>query len=259
MAKINSNIEKFLLGILCTAIFSIAAHAQDLTSKICDDHQIHIVKDGENLNDISLFYGSEQFESIIYNSNSDIISSSKPLVAGTELKIPINIAQYEDSGLSLEYVLSNPFCPANTNASDSAEQDISDDEMLEKFREAFQKLADEEPDTTNEQIQADAERSLLFDMSGMVIDETRSKVGRDFYDVFYQNWTAPEDVSGFTITISEQPAPGLGTIVSVTANDTETFRYRLQPRYDFIQEGARYAVRITYKHLQDNPQDYVIY
>ena len=131
--------------------------------------------------------------------------------------------------------------------------------MLNKFREAFRELTDEKADTVVDQSYVQAERNILSGISGMVIDETRSKIGRDFYDLFYQNWTAPEEVSGFTITITEQPAPGLGTIISVKANDTETFKYRLQPRYDFIQQAARYAVRLTYNYLKNNPQDFVIY
>lgn len=136
---------------------------------------------------------------------------------------------------------------------------MSEDEILTKFREAFEALSKDEQDTVTAEGHVEAEKQILSGISGMVIDETRSKIGRDFYDVFYQNWQAPENASSFTITISEQPAPGIGTVVSVKANDTETFRYRLQPRYDFIQEAGRYAVRVTYNHLKNNPQDFVIY
>jgi len=232
--------------------------SQDRSTSDCDQFETYIVKDGESLRDISLQFGSDRFEEIIYNFNADHISDRDSLQAGTELIIPINIVQYAESGLSLDIVLGNPACAPE--AGDSVEsQELSDEEMLNKFREAFRELTEEKTDTVVDESHVEAEKDILNGISGMVIDETRSKIGRDFYDLFYQNWTAPEEVSGFTITITEQPAPGLGTIISVKANDTETFKYRLQPRYDFIQQAARYAVRLTYNYLKNNPQDFVIY
>jgi len=242
------------LGTLPHVIYS-----QDQSSSDCDEFMTYTVKGGESIQDISLMFGSDQFEEILYNYNSDIITDKTSLRAGIELKIPINIAQYKKSGLSLDSILNDPYCPPKTDASIEENRQISDEEILTKFREAFDELAKEEADTVVDQRYVQAEKDILSGISGLVIDETRSKIGRDFYTVFYQNWTPPENVSGFTITISEQPAPGLGTIISVKANDTETFKYRLQPRYDFIQQAAQYAVSVTHNYLKNNPQDFVIY
>lgn len=240
----------------------------------CDEFFIYTVDENQTLEEIATIFGSVEFEEILYTYNSDIIEDRNVLEPGTVLRIPIKIAEYRETGLSISEALEQPDCrpessqnlnERTTNSfSESADTTRdSQDELLEEFREAFEALAntdqEQERDTVITEEYVKAEQQILSGISGMVIDETRSKVGRDFYDVFYQNWTAPDEVSGFTITITEQPAPGLGTIVSVQANDTETFRYRLQPRYDFIQEAGRYAVRLTYNHLQNNPQDFVIY
>jgi len=247
-----------LIAPLLVALPSVS-HSQDQTTAECDQFLTYTVKYGESLRDISMEFGSEQFEDIIYSYNADKIDDKALLKAGIELVIPINIANFTASGLSLDFVLNNPSCPPQPVDTVGENQKLSEDEMLNKFREAFRELTDEKADTVVDQSYVQAERNILSGISGMVIDETRSKIGRDFYDVFYQNWTAPEEVSGFTITISEQPAPGLGTIVSVKANDTETFRYRLQPRYDIIKQAGQYAVRLTQNYLINNPQDFVIY
>jgi curli production assembly/transport component CsgE len=233
--------------------------SQDRSTSDCGQFETYIVKDGESLRDISLRFGSDRFEEIIYSYNADLISDRDSLQAGIELIIPINIAQFAESGLPLDVVLHNPACLPDADDSAVESRELSDQEMLNKFREAFRELTEEKTDTVVDESHVEAEKDILTGISGMVIDETRSKIGRDFYDLFYQNWTAPEEVSGFTITITEQPAPGLGTIISVKANDTETFKYRLQPRYDFIQQAALYAVRLTYNYLKNNPQDFVIY
>jgi len=258
LGKPALHIKLFFLITLYLVALPVMIFSQDRSTSDCDQFETYIVKDGESLRDISLQFGSDRFEEIIYNFNADLISDRDSLQAGTELIIPINIVQYAESGLSLDIVLNNPACAPE--AGDSVEsQELSDEEMLNKFREAFRELTEEKTDTVVDESHVEAEKDILTGISGMVIDETRSKIGRDFYDLFYQNWTAPEEVSGFTITITEQPAPGLGTIISVKANDTETFKYRLQPRYDFIQQAARYAVRLTYNYLKNNPQDFVIY
>lgn len=248
----------FLITLYLVAL-PIIIYSQGRGTTDCDQFQTYIVKNGESLRDVSLQFGSDRFEEIINSYNADQISDRDSLKAGIELIIPINIAQYVESGLSLDVVLNNPACPPESGDSSVESQGLSDQEMLNKFREAFRELTEEKTDTVVDESHVQAEKDILTGISGMVIDETRSKIGRDFYDLFYQNWTAPEEVSGFTITITEQPAPGLGTIISVKANDTETFKYRLQPRYDFIQQAAQYAVRLTYNYLKNNPQDFVIY
>jgi curli production assembly/transport component CsgE len=237
----------------------LCAHSQNIQSSECEQFQTYKVENSESLQDISLRFGSAQFEPIIYQYNADVIKDKSSIPAGTSLIIPINIVKFTDSGLPIDEVLQNPACPKSAIQNNSEEKQTTDQEMLEKFREAFRELTEEEADTVVDQSHVEAEKNILTGISGMVIDETRSKIGRDFYDVFYQNWTAPEAVSGFTITISEQPAPGLGTIISVKANDTETFKYRLQPRYEFIQQAGKYAVNITQNYLKNNPQDFVIY
>ena len=259
MGKPALHIKLFFLITLYLVALPVMIFSQGRSTSDCDQFETYIVKDGESLRDISLQFGSDRFEEIIYNFNADHISDRDLLQAGNELIIPINIAQYAESGLSLDIVLNNPACAPEAGDSAVESQELSDQEMLNKFREAFRELTEEKTDTVVDQSHVQAERDILSGISGMVIDETRSKIGRDFYDAFYQNWTAPEEVPRFTITVSEQPAPGLGTIILVNANDTETFKYRLQPRYDFIQQAAQYAVRLTYSYLKNNPQDFVIY
>jgi len=249
-------------------ILSENANAQTLPE--CYQYEIYTVQEGDDLDQISLHFGDIRFRIPIYESNMDFAENLNQLTPGQTLRIPINIYNYKEADLSISEVLENPFClPDKAAAGDlihaDADSIITDDmteeELLEEFRRAFESLVEADADTIDEDNNGhlQAEQQILLEIDGMVIDETRSKVGRDFYDLFYQSWQAPQEVSRFTITISEQPAPGLGTIVTVRANETETFRHRLQPRYEVIQEAARFAVRITHNHLEQNPQDFIIY
>jgi curli production assembly/transport component CsgE len=98
----------------------------------------------------------------------------------------------------------------------------------------------------------EAERRLLppsFSINGLVVDETRTTIGRDFYQVFYDAWVAPENSINYTIVVEEQPVPGRGTRLIVRLNDEVAFDTRLQPRYEQIQEAALAAVSYTRRAL----------
>ncbi|MEX0722709.1 MAG: CsgE family curli-type amyloid fiber assembly protein [Gracilimonas sp.] len=143
-----------------------------------------------------------------------------------------------------------------TNKKDSAQS--SEKEALDRFREAFNDIVSKE---SKEEKTSDINRSDLirYEIDGIVLDETISKVGRDFYQSFYQNWSPPEDAYNFTITISEKPSPSLGTIVMVKVNETYTFQSRLQPRYELLVEAGEQAVRNTRRFLTNNDNRLKIY
>lgn len=89
-------------------------------------------------------------------------------------------------------------------------------------------------------------------ITGLVTDETQTKIGRDFYDAFYDRWTAPEKDYYYTVVVTEQPMPSLGTRVVVRVNQNVVFQTRLQPRRDIIEQAARRAVYMTQRRLQSN-------
>ena len=98
----------------------------------------------------------------------------------------------------------------------------------------------------------DAERRLIpqsYGITGLVVDETRTTIGRDFYDVFYEAWQAPEGSVNYTVVVEEQPVPSLGTRVIVRINDDVAFDTRLQPRYDQVREAALIAVSYAQRAL----------
>ena len=90
-----------------------------------------------------------------------------------------------------------------------------------------------------------------IESEGLVVDETQTKLGHDFYDLFYQKWDSPQLPNDFTIIISEKPIPSLGTQVSIKINDNEIFQNRLQSRYEQIEELADYAVQLSLNYLQN--------
>lgn len=86
-----------------------------------------------------------------------------------------------------------------------------------------------------EEINKKNDKALEID--NIILNETVTKIGKDFYDVFYKNWSPPENMSS-VVVIEEKPMPSLGTRVSIKVNDYYIFQRVLQPRYETIKDAA---------------------
>lgn len=87
----------------------------------------------------------------------------------------------------------------------------------------------------------DAEDPVGIEINGLIIDKTRTKMGRDFYHLFFTKWEAPLAKTDYIITISEQPSRGRGSQVFVYVNDYLPYRTFLQPSQQFISNASEQA------------------
>ena len=84
---------------------------------------------------------------------------------------------------------------------------------------------------------------------GLVMDQTISKLGRDFYDLFYGAFEAPPGVGDFTIVLVERQARANNAVVALLVNDTELFELPLPPRAEMMEETAQAAVAAAFDFL----------
>ncbi|MCB9206739.1 MAG: hypothetical protein H6611_05395 [Ignavibacteriales bacterium] len=97
----------------------------------------------------------------------------------------------------------------------------------------------------------------LVEIENLIVDETISKMGSDFYDVFYTSWEVPANSPNFNMVIKEKPYPGRGNLISIEINDQLVFNRFVTPRYDEIVETASLAVKtlqnylISYQEIQE--------
>lgn len=89
----------------------------------------------------------------------------------------------------------------------------------------------------------------VLEIDGLIIDETRSKIARDFYDLFYKKWIPPNGAKNFSIYIREEPSRGRGARVSLTLNEDRIFQNFVPPRYDALENVVNYAIRVTRARL----------
>ena len=90
-----------------------------------------------------------------------------------------------------------------------------------------------------------------IEITGIVIDATQTKIGKDFYDLFYQQLNQYEDVPEQSITISERALPQLGSQISVDVEDQLVFLQYIQPRYEIIEQMVEYAMQQTFLYIQN--------
>ena len=91
-----------------------------------------------------------------------------------------------------------------------------------------------------------------IEIDGLILDDTRTKIGRDFYELFYSKWYPPSGSSDFLITIKELPSRGIGARVSIEVNNNVVLNRFLQPRGDIVEEQANISIRAVQRYLEQN-------
>lgn len=91
------------------------------------------------------------------------------------------------------------------------------------------------------------DESEIFELKGLTIDDTKTKIGKDFYDYFYLEYSKLPEKSTSSITISELPTNGRNSQISVEIDDKTINSFISNPNEDYLKEQAS----LTLKILQD--------
>lgn len=102
-----------------------------------------------------------------------------------------------------------------------------------------------------EQVVKKPEKSndVEIEIDGLLVDDTKTKMGKDFYDLFYGSWQAPPGAKNYTITVSEKPFRLTSTQIVVSINDNSVYQAILQPRQDIVEALAMDAIANTQSYL----------
>ncbi len=205
---------------------------------------------GANDKEIDLFKSSlNKLQDEINNKKTDLYSLQTALNSLQLKKISALPEFYDLVHKTLQKKLDELKIEKNLAEKKSLEPNLYKDKNLESKI----KNKNENPSDTLREKNVYQKNQTFKDIEseGLVVDETQTKLGHDFYDLFYQKWDSPQLPNDFTIIISEKPIPSLGTQVSIKINDNEIFQNRLQSRYEQIEELADYAVQLSLNYLQN--------
>lgn len=96
---------------------------------------------------------------------------------------------------------------------------------------------------------AEAEEELMKEITGLIIEQTMTKIGYEFYENFFIHWEAPEGIKDYNIFINERAGPW-GSWVRVDIDTKTVWEKVLRPRSEEIEEAAKEAVEATKEYLE---------
>lgn len=83
---------------------------------------------------------------------------------------------------------------------------------------------------------AKVEDDAVYELKGLTIDETKTKVGKDFYDMFYIQYSQLPDKSSSAVTISELPLRGTSGQINIQMDDKIIYSFLTNPGEDYLKE-----------------------
>jgi curli production assembly/transport component CsgE len=86
---------------------------------------------------------------------------------------------------------------------------------------------------------------------GLVLDQALTKLGHDFYDLFYSAFEAPPGSTNFTVLIGERPGRGNSSLVVLTVDEQELLETPLPTRLDQMEELVAETVAIAQDYLAE--------
>jgi curli production assembly/transport component CsgE len=97
---------------------------------------------------------------------------------------------------------------------------------------------------------SDHKSGLDLEISQLILDNTFSKVGNDFQQLFNTNWVWPsKNAAQFIITLTERPSFVNSTLIEISINDLKVYESFLQPRYDILEETVGQAIDVTLQYI----------
>lgn len=96
-----------------------------------------------------------------------------------------------------------------------------------------------------------------IEITEFIFNETITKLGNDFYYLFFQQWQNPTQIEGLSIYVQERPMPGMGGVVMIKVEDRMVFQAMLRPNMEQIRQAAASAVDrvrnyfVNYQQIQE--------
>jgi hypothetical protein len=89
-----------------------------------------------------------------------------------------------------------------------------------------------------------------LEISGIVVDETKTKIGKDFYDRFYFYYSFNNVRGDQVVKIDEMFTFRRTTKVMVKIEDEIIFEFFARPNEEYIEEMAKLTVQRVYKYFE---------
>ncbi len=89
-----------------------------------------------------------------------------------------------------------------------------------------------------------------IEIDGLLVNETKTKPGNEFYTMFHNQWKAPAEVKNYEITISERPFRLVTIMIAVFVNENLVYQDVLQSNQDAVRTQTLDAISRTQNYLE---------
>lgn len=127
---------------------------------------------------------------------------------------------------------------------------INDDPDADTDRIVVQKEEKQQENSAQYQSQDMAKPQDGIFIEGLVVENSITKVGRDFYTLFYSKYYLSGLKSGKNIIIDEEPARGRVTRISVKVENQLVWQFFSNPSRDFLKKQVEVAFQKVIARLQ---------
>ncbi|GAA4277612.1 CsgE family curli-type amyloid fiber assembly protein [Aquimarina mytili] len=121
-----------------------------------------------------------------------------------------------------------------------------DDKIIAKDRIAFNEQIKKKPQKNEEESSDDG-----LELKGIVVEETKTKPGRDFYDFFYNSYTLNQINGNKVVGVYETLSFGRTTIIQVKIEDNVLHKFLSKPDLEYLEQMSKISIRKVYKYFKD--------
>jgi hypothetical protein len=82
-----------------------------------------------------------------------------------------------------------------------------------------------------------------FEIKGIVVEDVITKIGKDFHDYFYQEYSNSGNQYPFIINIKERPYFGRSSIITIEIEDQNVFEFFTKPDEEFLRSAVTAALQ----------------
>ena len=137
------------------------------------------------------------------------------------------------------YIVLSPVATNNSDVSQLSADSIKTNQTSALLKKLIEQVVHKQVKSNDVELEID----------GLLVDDTKTKAGKDFYDLFYNSWEAPPAAKNFSITVSEKPFRLTSTLIVISIDDNIIYQDILQPRQELIEAQTADAISVTQNYL----------
>lgn len=93
---------------------------------------------------------------------------------------------------------------------------------------------------------------------GMVLEKTKTKPGRDFYNLFYSQFLSHNFSDNRSVLVEEVFSRGRNTKIEIKIENVRVYEFFVQPKTDYLKANANIAIKQVTNFFRKRKNDYIV-